>query len=65
MYFHNYLSSLERVGKTYHEQKRSGPKDAKQEKDFVMTLSLNIENTNLINFNTLSNTLGLYLNFVY
>lgn len=65
MYFHNYLSSLERVGKTYNEQKRSGPKDANQEKDFVMTLSLNIENTNLINFNTLSNTLGLYLNFVY
>lgn len=30
-----------------------------------MTLSLNIENTNLINFNTLSNTLGLYLHFVY
>lgn len=55
MYFHNYLSSLERVGKTYHEK----------EKDFIMTLSLNIEKTNLINFNTLSNTLGLYLHFVY
>lgn len=33
MYFHNYLSSLERVGKTYHGQKRSGPEDANQEKD--------------------------------
>lgn len=33
--------------------------------NFVTTLSLNIENTNLIYFNTLSNTLGLYLHFVY